>query len=190
MAKQKNNKSGILPRLGTFCLSLIVAIGIMGVGYAAWIDYVDITGTVTTSDWSEDVGGTIGFWGAWDNHETYSDQEIEDWLVMIDNDSAWLGPTTTSGMEGVFDNGTGNNAELKFLAHYLACRLDGVSDRLSHTKVRDISGYDPTNYLGLGGQGTLDNIFTAIEAKHGTSPTKAQFNLMKDICNALNNLLI
>lgn len=190
MIKRKSNRSGILPRLGTLCLALIISVGAMGVGYAAWIDYVHITGTVTTGDWTEDVGGTIGFWGAWDNHDTFTEIQVEEWLCNIDADSSWLCATCTEDMCEIFDCCSGNDCEARFLGHYLATRLDGESDRLGLNVVHDFSGYDPANYLGLGGSGTLAEIFDAIEAKYGTSPTNSQYNLIKEICDKLNNLLV
>jgi len=162
----------------------------MGVGYAAWIDYVHVTGTVTTGDWEVDLGGTIGFWGAWDNHDTFTQTQIEEWLCNIDSCSGWLYATCIDDMEEVFDNCSGPDRQARFLGHYMATRLDGESGRLGLTVVHDFSGYDPANYLGLGGSGTLAEIFDAIEAKYGTSPTNSQFNLMKDICDKLNNLVI
>ena len=188
MIKRRRNRSSLMAKLGTVCLAMVIVVGIMGVSYAAWVDYIHIHGTVTTGDWEEELGGTIGFWGAWNNHNTYPVTQIEAWLENIDADSDWLGPTTTSGMEDCFNAGTGPNAEKRFLAHYLATRLNAESERLSLTMVRDISGYDPANYLGLAGSGTLPEIFIAMEAKFGSSPSTQQYNLMKDICDGLNNV--
>jgi len=53
-----------------------------------------------------------------------------------------------------------------------------------------VSGEDPGNYLALAdpSAATLSEIIAAIESKHGTSPSNTQFNIMKSVCDALNNL--
>lgn len=135
--------------------------------------------------------GTIGFWGAWESHNTYTQGEVEGWLFTIDSASAWLGPTTTAGMESLIDSGTGGPMEQMFLAHYLAQRLTQESGRQDPALLHDVTPYDPTNYLNLpipnAASGT--EIILAIEAKYGTLPTDAEYETMKDVCDALNNLL-
>lgn len=193
MRKRRN----ILARIGTVCLALLVALGVMGVAYSAWSDKLTITGTVETGVW--DVGGdcegTNGFWNNWDKHNTYTRSEIEGWLSGIAGTSNWLNVTHTYQMDEIFNVATGGEAtmEERFLAHYLATRLNAASGRLLLNTHRDFDSYDPYNYLGLGGIGTLKEIIgwgtaAGIESKYGTSDV--EFETMKDICDALNNLEI
>jgi len=138
------------------------------------------------------VTGTIGFWKNWDSHNTFSETDIEIWLTEIDAASAWHGPTTVGGMDGVFAAAFGPSAtpESRFLAHYLATRLNEHSGILDPADTHDVSGQDPGNYLNLAdpSSATLSEIITAIESKHGTSPSNSQFNTMKIVCDALNKL--
>ncbi len=174
------------------------------------------------------LGGTTGFWGAWDKHKTYTEKEINTWLVDIDADSQWLvddmdgknginaldmktifnkGNSSNKAtmkdkdgnnvidvrdMEAIFDNTTGSRATMKdkFLGHYLATRLDVEAGRLHPDVLHDFSAYDPDDYLGLGGSGTLTEIIDAIESKYRTQPTNDQYELMKTICDRLNNVEI
>jgi len=144
--------------------------------------------------WLEDEGGTPGFWKNWNKHQTFTETEIEGWLVTIAAGSQWLGPTTVEGMETLFADGTGKGAtaEERFLAHYLATSLNGEAGTLSLGVSHDVSSYDPGDYLGLVDptSATLPEIIAAIESKYGTSPAKNQFDIMKTICRALNEVQI
>lgn len=135
--------------------------------------------------------GTIGFWGNWDSHRSFSAEQIEGWLSEIDETSGWLGPVTTDGMEDLFAGGRGRGAtpESRFLTHYLATRLNQRAGLLCSTVPHDVSDLDRDGYLGLADPqtATLGQIIGAIEAKAGTSPTRQQFDLMKTICDELNN---
>jgi len=137
----------------------------------------------------KDLGGTIGFWKNWDSHQTHTQEEIEGWLGSISGESAdWLDLTTTGEMEDMFALASGGTMEEKFLGHYLATRLDGESGRLSLTTSHDVTDYDQVNYLGLTNPSAalLSEIISAIESKYGTA--SPEFELMKDICDGLNNL--
>ncbi len=140
------------------------------------------------------ISGTMGFWKNWDRHNTFTEAQIVGWLTQIDASSAWLGPTTVTGMEAVFDAALGKGAtpRSRFLAQYLATRLNERAGILGAGDKHNVSGLDPGNYLGLGSpkSATTSEIVAAIETKFGTSPTDAQFTVMKDICDALNNLAI
>ena len=138
----------------------------------------------------QDLGGTIGFWKNWDRHHTYTREQIEDWLEQIDADSCWLGPTTVCGMKATLRAACGGTSEKKFLGHYLATSLDAASGRLALTRTHDVTGLDEDNYLGLADpeEATLAEIIDAIEGKCGESPSWSEFEVMKDICDALNNL--
>ena len=101
------------------------------------------------------------------------------------------------GMEAIFGKNDNKKAkkdsssdmEQRFLSHYLATRLDVAAGTLD-TGGHDFTSCDDCNYLGLDGSGTLQEIITAIEGKHGTSPTADEFEIMKDICVALNEVTI
>jgi hypothetical protein len=138
------------------------------------------------------IHGTIGFWKNCCKHKTFSCQEIEEWLAVIDETSLWLGPTTIEGMKSIFDSASRRDHEAKFLGHYLATRLNAESGVLDTTATHNVTIYDPDNYLGLTDPNfaTLAEIILAIESKFGTALTKEQFEIMKNICDGLNNLWI
>ena len=189
-------------RLGFICLALLICLAGTGVGYAYWSDTLTIEGTVTTGTW--DKGGTIGFWKNWDSHNTYSEEEIEGWLGKVDTasggpDSGWLGPTNMTDMVSWLTWGEENSASNmtnKFLGHYLATVLNAESDRLHRNFTHDVTTKDPGNYLNLTNveSSTLSEIIAAIESKYvppaTEPPTNKQFEIMKNICDALNNLEI
>lgn len=177
------------------CLVLVLASGVMGGGVAYFSDTAVINVTLTAGHW--ELGGSLGFWKHWDKHSTYTETDILAFLAAVDGASDWLVPDTDSNgaidisdMEAVFEAGQGGKMELKFLGQYLATRLNVASGRLFGSTVHDLSGCDPGNYLGRGEQGTLWEIISAIEGKYGTSPTKDEFKLMKNTCEALNKLQI
>ena len=190
-------------KLGFICLALVICLAGMGVGYAAWTDTVTIEGTISTGEW--DCSGTIGFWKNWDKHNTYTQSQIEGWLQIIDGNSTWLVPDMDGDddidiiedMELILEGAQGSTMEEKFLGHYLATRLDMETEplpRLNPDGKHDITGHDTDNYLGLASpsSATLSEIVEAIESKFLTHQppehplTKDQFEIMKDICDALN----
>ena len=189
---------GSIGKIAVLCLALLVAFGALGATYPLWFEPMYIESNICTGVWDRggDCDGTRGFWNNWDSHNTYSQSKIEEWLVGIDAPSQWLGPTNVSDMETFFDAGTGKKHTMKdaFLAHYLATRLNAASGRLVTNTNRNFNPYDTKNYLGLGGNGTLVEIILAIESKYPTSPaeepTRHQYEVMKNICDALNNRLI
>ena len=97
-----------------------------------------------------------------------------------------------SSDDGGSDDGGPCTMGVKFRLHYLATLLNIESGRLAPSGVHDFSTLDPTDYLGLGGSATLALIVDAMEGKFSLllSPTDAQFEIMKDILDALNNLEI
>jgi len=143
-----------------------------------------------------DQGGTPGFWKNWDSHSKFTQSQILEFLFRIDVSSSWLLPDLNKNnyvdindMEMVFDAGERSGTmEEKFLRSYLATRLNAESDRLLYEPIRNFFQYDPDDYLDLGGTGTLWQIIEAIESKYGISPTEEEYELMKDICDALNNV--
>jgi hypothetical protein len=138
--------------------------------------------------------GTIGFWRAWNNHNTFTRAQIEGWLTEIDNSSRWWGPRTAEGMVALMDAALRSRATPrdKFLAHCLATRMDERSTILDGNDTHNVTGPDPGNYLGLANPSaaTLNQIIAAIEAKYGTSLNNTRYNIMKNICDGLNNLVI
>jgi hypothetical protein len=138
--------------------------------------------------------GTPGFWKNWDSHNTFTQGQIEMWLAEIDSMSLWFGPTTTGGMEELFDAAAAKRAtaESRFLALCLATRLNERSGILDPADTHDVTGEDRRNYLALTSpdSATLAEIIAAIESKVGTSVKKSQFNIMKNICDGLDNLEI
>ena len=138
--------------------------------------------------------GTIGFWKNWTKHHTKpSDLEhLQNWLISIDDDSDWLGPTTVTDMVTMLEEASGGTDEQKFLGHYLAQRLNLEAGRQGWDTTHNITGIDGYEYLGLSDpeSATAQQIVNSIEAKYDTGPTDAQFNTMKTICDALNNLSI
>lgn len=180
-----------LRKLFLLCMALIVSLALCGAGFAYFSDTETIVGTITAGIW--DVGGTIGFWKNWDKHNTYTQDEIEGWLTSIDGASGWLGPTTIEELEDILSQNCGQDMQCKFLKQYLATRLNVESGLLSLTSTHDLTSMDPTNYLGLANpkSAALSQIIAAIEGKYPDDPdawpTKAQFEIMKNICDTLNN---
>jgi len=138
--------------------------------------------------------GTIGFWRAWNNHNTFTRAQIETWLVQIDDGSSWFGPRTAEGMVSMMDGALRRRATArdKFLGHCLATRMNERAGILDGSDTHNVTGVDAGNYLGLAtpSSATLNQIIAAIESKFGNSPGSAQFMVMKSVCDDLNNLLI
>lgn len=178
-------------RLAFLCLSLLVALGSIALASAAWTDEITISGSLTTGSWDADGGGSPGFWMNWDKQDTYTKIEMEGFLLAIDESSVWLGPTTSGGMQGLFEAafGAGTTHESRFLAHYLCTRLNLESGRMHASIAHDISSIDPDNYLNLLSPWsiTIPEIATAIEAKHGTAVSKDQFAIMLNVCESLHH---
>jgi len=189
---------GKFGKIGILCLAVLMALVAVGVGLAHWQETVTIETTVETGTW--EVGGTPGFWGSWDSHNTYTKEDIEGWLFPdIDTPSHWLVPDMDGNdiidindMQAVFAAGEGGTMEEKFLAHYLATRLNAKADRLYLGTTHDVIGISGYSYLGLATPAfaTLTDIIVAIESKYGTPPTEGEFEIMKNICDALNNMEI
>jgi len=174
-------------KIGILCLVVLLSIGILNVSYALWSQSLYIQGTITTGSWDKE--GTIGFWKNWDSHNTYTEAEIEGWLAGLG--SGWFSTATVEDMETIIDDalGPGSNMQKMFKAQYLATMLNDASGRLNPATVHNFS--DPGNYLGLGGSGTVPQIIGAIEGTVGPPPPNTpQYELMKNICDALNNLWI
>jgi hypothetical protein len=148
----------------------------------------------------EIVGGSPGFWGNWDSHQTYTKEQIDEWLEQINAISNWYGPDganvlNTDDMEAVFDAGVGpgSTPESRFLRHCLPVYLNLKALRLSPVTTHDVTGIDPDNFLGLDEPtaSTIPEIMDAIEDKFPPpDPTAQQFQIMRRICEALYSLEI
>ena len=173
-------------------LTLVMGVAGLDVAFGLWSQSLSINVTLTTLS-PQLLSGSVGFWKNWDKHNTYPQSLILAWLALIDNSSLWFGPTTTGDMEALL-SGEPPKAKSKFLSQYLALRLNGQSNRIPSTSFHDTSGIDPGNYLDLpGGPGSfsLQAIIDAIEAKHpisssGTPPTADEYEVMKDLAEAIN----
>jgi hypothetical protein len=191
---------GKFGKLGLLGLAVLLSLAAVGVGLAHWQETLTVETTATTGRWKE-VGGSPGFWKNWDRHNTYTETEIVGFLSAVDASSLWLGGVKDiSQMQAVLTPvvptpavptpGEDETMEAKFLRQYLATRLNVEAGQLYPELFHLFSSYDLENYLGLGGLGTLEEIIDCIESKYGTSPTEDQFEIMKNICDALNNLEI
>lgn len=178
---------------------MLVALGMTGIGYAAWTDQVHIEGTVTTGQW--ETGGCVSFWQAWRTH--YAEDEMVDWLTDINSASKWLGPTTLRELDRMFALASRSDATPRdrFLGHYMATYLNIVSGRLQVASTHDISGIDGYQYLGLPSPPlpSLSQIVIAIEHKFPqrhdepialscSGPTSGEFEVLRSICDAINNM--
>ena len=174
-------------------IALLMALCVTGIGYAAWMDTAPIDGTAETATW--DVGGNMEFWRNWHHH--YDEAEVVAWLKHIDAGCQWLGPTTVQGLNDLFAAATGGCATTmtEFLGHYMATRLNIASGRLESGNTHNITGVAGHTYLGLSDpeSATLSAIVIAIECKYphdpeAAWPTSQQYEIMKNICEAMNNL--
>lgn len=190
-------------KIAVLGLALVVGLGSMTIGAAAWTDEIWVNGTVTTGGWSTEQEGSPGFWKNAQKTGKYTPQQLLDFCASVDAASQWLVPDVAvhfglvdwADVEKIFDDGEGPDTEKQFLRQYMALRLNAVSGRLFLTTTHNIFSYDSGNYLGLTPLPTspppnLQQVLNAIEIKFGTSPTKAQYTIMKNLCEALNVLLV
>jgi len=187
MRRRKRNP---FAKAGILCLSVIIALGVLNVGYAMWSESLTIDGSISTGEWFHEEDSTHGFWKNFNSHRSYTEEEIEAWLVIIDDNSLWLGPRDIAGMLVILNNnGPHYN---KFILQYLPLRLGVESGRLDPSRLRDCSGLDPSNYLGLADNtaSSLTEIISAIESKCGTLPSDYQFEIMKNVCEYIIKLWI
>jgi len=146
-----------------------------------------------------EVGGTPGYWQNWKQH--WSCGTLNGWLHNIDTDSHWLvddrngdGTINCHDVKAYFDAATGKGHTKKdqFLMQYLATRLNVEAGRLDINDTHNVTSISGYAYLDLANptSATLAQIIAAMETKYNTVPTNAQFNIMKNICDALNKLRI
>lgn len=144
--------------------------------------------------------GTIGFWKNWNKHKTYTQAQINGWLGVINTASGWVlaeagYSVNTTGMVNLISDSNSCSgsqrscAKKKFLAQYLVTRLNVESGRKLLTYSYSLNS-SQRSYLGLTNPDALSDIISAFESKlpdNGTNPTRAQFLLMKDLCDTINN---
>ncbi len=157
--------------------------------------------------------GSVGFWKNWEANKTYNECQIEAWLLKIDRNLRdthwklselrgsdwWNGPDTIDRMTACLAKANGGTMQQKFLAQYLAQRLNLASKRQNWNTTHNItviSGYSylvktgTTKYITDPTHANAKEIMNSIESKYGTYPTDAQFEVMKNICEALNTLTL
>lgn len=193
-------------------LILIAALASLGVGgtFAHWVESDTGAYSFQANEWQVDLVGSHGWWKNWPNHlHLYPNLEadINFWLNEIDGQSDWLMlevdgiyPINTADMVLLIAQGEGSTAEQGFLMQYLAQRLNQMSGRQSPSSRHDVTevlSYATSgNYLDLVDPSDAPGweILQKIEAKHGAiellNPDAYEFEIMKDVCDALNNLLI
>lgn len=144
--------------------------------------------------------GTIGFWKNWKSNKTYTENQINGWLGTINADSGWLvsesgySVNTTGVVSLINDSNSCNGsqrtcAKKKFLAQYIAARLNVLSGRKVLTGTYTLNSNQRT-YLGISTNAPLSLIFTNTEGKlpdGGTIPTRDQFLLLSGSFDTINN---
>lgn len=155
--------------------------------------------------------GTIGFWKNWDAHNKFDEfDDIVPWLLAIDASTQWYGDplnpdealktpalATTDHMVTILTNGLGWWTPMgdRFLAQCLASRLNGYAQIIPAGELHPLNG-ETQLYLVLPASANLADILAAIEAKFVLPPTdldfptKPQFEIMKNVCDDLNNRVI
>lgn len=160
------------------------------------------------------LGGTPGWWQSKAAVKQYGKSQIADWFRDIVLDSPWFENSLAGGsddkvyaeMVGILGKTSGPGYEGKlnrFRSQYLATRLNTMPDspRLGLDTSHDITsvprngGYiDASDYFGFD-IGTLQQIIDTIESKakgdiFTAPPSQEEILIMKDVCDALNNVEI
>lgn len=152
-----------------------------------------------------ELGGTPGFWSSPGAVKLYGKSDIVSWFKTIVAASAWYENDLATGtndevydkMVGILKSGgaSGYNGMVnQFRAQYLATRLNTMTDppRLQLGTTHDISDIDGAkDYFGYATR-TLAQIITFIEGEAAGGiftdpPSKDQMEIMKNVCDKLNN---
>jgi hypothetical protein len=152
-----------------------------------------------------ELGGTPCFWRGCEAISKYGKDNIVTWFREIVGDSEWFADVTITGnlntdywkMWGILQGGGWgySGAVNQFRAQYLATRLNTMPDppRLGLGTVHDITSIPgASSYFGYD-SGTLQEIIETIESKaegeiFTAPPSKNNILIMKDVCDALNNV--
>lgn len=135
-------------------------------------------------------GGTPGFWSSPAAVKFYGKDQLAAWFEDIVLDSEWYDDSLADGDVDERYN-TMRDTLIpagSFDAQYLATRLNAISGRLDDITHHSLSGIPGAeDYLGPS-PATLTEIIERIEGKF--SEAEPQLELMKDVCEALNELEI
>ncbi len=69
----RRRKSLGLGKIGILALALVIMLGVMGVGYAAWSDEIDIAGIVNTGEWNDTLVEGLCWTSPAEQTDTYID---------------------------------------------------------------------------------------------------------------------
>jgi len=152
-----------------------------------------------------ELGGSPGFWNGKAAVSQYGKPDIVSWFKTIVAESAWYEDDLANGsddevydkMVTILKGGGAKDYEgmvNQFRAQYLATNLNTMTDppRLQLGTTHDISTIkDAKDYFGYA-SGTLAQIIAFIEGKadgdiFSKPPTKDEVEIMKDVCDKLNN---
>lgn len=164
-------------------------------------EFILLSGYLTDTEKSHsyfnkaELGGTPGFWRSPRAVTLYGQDNLETWFRQIVTSSAWFDSTLSgySAMCDILKAPAGNSYEdmvAKFRSQYLATLLNTktVPARLGLGTSHDISGINGAGAFFGYPSGTLTQIISTIEAKASETLNKGEVEIMKDVCDALNNL--
>lgn len=153
-----------MKRVGLISLVLVLALGTLGVGYAAWTDTLYISGTVTTGSVEWEFSGIPGQGDAGLDWNCFFDLDGGEWVLM-DKDVASTTVAYEAGEEPHHMTVTIDNAypyygnHINFAVHGLGSiplRIWKVEFVVDSTVVETIYDEDEYIYLDLGGDGADD----------------------------------
>lgn len=148
-------------------------------------------------------GGTPGFWRNPGAVKLYGKDQIAAWFAAIVGSSNWYTDIPITGvvdadyatMCAILKASAGNaygDMVAKFRSQYLATKLNAAAGRMGPDTLHDISGIPgASGYFGFS-SGTLAQITATIESMASGGiftepPSKGEMELMKDVCDYLNN---
>lgn len=153
-----------MKKIGVICIALVLALGSLGVGYAAWTDTVTIAGTVTTGDVNWEFSGMPGQSDAGLDPNCFFDLNGGTWVTM-DKNVASTAVAYEAGAEPHLMTVTIDNAypyyanHISFAVHGLGSiplRVWKVNFLVDDIVVETIYVGDQYIYLDLDGDGADD----------------------------------
>jgi predicted ribosomally synthesized peptide with SipW-like signal peptide len=121
-----------MKKIGLLCMALVIALGGLGIGYAAWIDTVTIDGTVTTGSVDVEIVALSGTW-LWKIYP-HDSEKIHGWgsgtnpilpsaggdydLISYAEADFDAGDTTNDTVDVTFSNICPGMFMVDFLVHY------------------------------------------------------------------------